>query len=158
MAVECVELLYGLGERVGRGVGGEDVRGEESETEAEVGRGEDGQRLDQDVGDGLLATKMGVELVAVLWRWSVKGRCRNKVVCAGAGAERAVEEERRHSQLEQGQVRVAVIGLVFALRHDVILENSRGLGVVAVQSVQDGINVLWPLGRVVEGDTHVVCD
>jgi hypothetical protein len=44
------------------------------------------------------------------------------------------------------------------LRHDVVLENSRGLGVVAVQSVQDGINVLWPLGRVVEGDTHVVCD
>lgn len=64
--------------------------------------------------------------------------------------------ERRHSQLEQSQVGVAVIGLVFALRHDVVLENSRGLGVVAVESVQDGINVLWPLGRVVEGDTHVV--
>ena len=64
--------------------------------------------------------------------------------------------QRRHSQLEQSQVGVAVIGLVFTLRHDVVLENSRGLGVVAVESVQDGINVLWPLGRVVEGDTHVV--
>jgi hypothetical protein len=65
-----------------------------------------------------------------------------------------VEKNRQHSQLEQGQVGVAVIGLVFALRHDVVLENSRRLGVVAVQSVQDGIDVLWPLGRVVEGDTH----
>jgi hypothetical protein len=64
LAVECVELLYGFGEGVGRGVRCEDVRGEEGEAEAEVGRGEDGQRLDQDVGDGLLATKVGVELVA----------------------------------------------------------------------------------------------
>lgn len=66
---------------------------------------------------------------------------------------------RRHSQLKQSQVGVAVVGLVFALRYDVVLENSRGLGVVAVESVQDGINVLWPLGRVVEGNTHFVyCD
>lgn len=57
--------MYGLGERVGGWVGGENVRREESKTEAEVRRGEDGERLDEDVGDGLIATKVGVELVAV---------------------------------------------------------------------------------------------
>lgn len=74
------------------------------------------------------------------------------------GIQRRENRERRHSQLEQGQVGVAVVGLVFALRHNVVLENCRGLGVVAVESVQDGIDVLWPLGRVVERNTHVVCD
>jgi len=64
LAVQGVELLYGFGERVGRGVGGEDVRGQESQAQAEVGRGEDGERLDQDVGDGLFAAEVGVELVA----------------------------------------------------------------------------------------------
>lgn len=72
--------------------------------------------------------------------------------------QQRAKRKRRHSQLEQGQVGVAVVGLVFALRHNVVLENCRGLGVVAVESVQDGINVLWPLGRVVERNTHVVCD
>jgi hypothetical protein len=46
LAVEGVELLYGFGEGVGGGVGGEDVRGEESQAQAEVGGGEDGQRFD----------------------------------------------------------------------------------------------------------------
>lgn len=64
LAVQGAELLYGLGKRVGGGVWGEDVRREESEAQAEVGRGEDGQRLDQDVGDGLIAAEVGVELVA----------------------------------------------------------------------------------------------
>lgn len=62
--MQGVELLYGFGEGVGRGVGAEDVRREESETQAEVGGGEDGERFDQDVGDGLFAAEVGVELVA----------------------------------------------------------------------------------------------
>lgn len=74
----------------------------------------------------------------------------------GKTSERRRGEARVHSQLEQGQVGVAVVGLVFALRRDVVLENCRRLGVVAVESVQDGVNVLWPLGRVVERNTH--CD
>lgn len=64
LAVQGVELLYGFGERVGRGVGRQNVRGEESQAQAEVGGGEDGKRLDQDVGDGLFAAEVGVELVA----------------------------------------------------------------------------------------------
>ena len=62
--MQGVELLYGFGERVGRGVGRQNVRGEESQAQAEVGGGEDGKRLDQDVGDGLFAAEVGVELVA----------------------------------------------------------------------------------------------
>lgn len=38
------------------------------EAEAEVGAGEDGESLDEDVGDGLLFRKLGVELVAVAGR------------------------------------------------------------------------------------------
>lgn len=40
------------------------MRREERQAEREVGAGEDGQGLDEDVGDGLVAGQMGVELVA----------------------------------------------------------------------------------------------
>lgn len=65
LAVQGVELLDCFGERVGGRVRCEDVGREQGEAQAEVGRGEDGQRLDQDVGDGLIASEVGVELVAV---------------------------------------------------------------------------------------------
>lgn len=76
--------MYGLGKRVGGWVGGENVRREESEAEAEVGRGEDGERLDQDVGDGLIATKVGVELVAVCSEKSALRLSKEKNVCVFA--------------------------------------------------------------------------
>lgn len=76
--------MYGLGERVGGWVGGENVRREESEAEAEVRRGEDGKRLDEDVGDGLIATKVGVELVAGCSGESVLSSCKKRNVCAFA--------------------------------------------------------------------------
>jgi hypothetical protein len=40
------------------------VWGKERETKGEVGAREDGESLDENVGDGLIAGKMGVELVA----------------------------------------------------------------------------------------------
>lgn len=40
------------------------MRREQGEAEGEVWAGEDGQGLDEDVGDGLVAGEMGVELVA----------------------------------------------------------------------------------------------
>ena len=54
--------------------------GEERQTQGEVGAGEDGEGLDEDVGDGLVAGEVGVELVAVAL-WSVmagkrSGACR----------------------------------------------------------------------------------
>lgn len=60
------ELLDGFGQRVegGRG-GGEGVRGEEVQAETEIRRGKDGEGLDEDVGAGLLARQVRVELVAV---------------------------------------------------------------------------------------------
>jgi hypothetical protein len=44
------------------------VWGEERQTQGEVGAGEDGEGLDEDVGDGLVTGKVGVELVAVALR------------------------------------------------------------------------------------------
>lgn len=42
------------------------MAGEEGEAKGEVGGGEDGKSLDEDVGDGLVTGKVGVELVAIL--------------------------------------------------------------------------------------------
>ena len=46
--------------------GGQDVGWEEGETEAEVGRGEDGEGFDEDVGGGFVSGEVGVELVSVV--------------------------------------------------------------------------------------------
>ena len=43
---------------------------EERQAEGEVGAREDGEGLDEDVGDGLVAGEVGVELVAAV-SWSV---------------------------------------------------------------------------------------
>lgn len=37
------------------------------ECEGEVGRGENGKGLDEDVGDGLVFGEMGIELVPLYW-------------------------------------------------------------------------------------------
>jgi hypothetical protein len=44
--------------------------GQQRQAEGEVGAGEDGEGLDEDVGDGLVAGEVRVELVAV-GMWSV---------------------------------------------------------------------------------------
>lgn len=71
--LQLVELLHGLGE--GRVAGGGVVRrgregrqrvhGQQREAEGEVRAGEDGEGLDEDVGDGLVAREVRVELVAM---------------------------------------------------------------------------------------------
>jgi len=60
-----------------------------------------------------------------------------------------------YSQFEEGEVGIAVVCLVGALLGDVFLEYRRRLRVVAVESVQDGVDVLRPVGRVVECNAHV---
>ena len=55
----------GGGARGGGGGRGEDVRGEEVQAEGEVGGGEDGEGFDEDVGYGLVAGEVWVELVSV---------------------------------------------------------------------------------------------
>ena len=43
---------------------------------------------------------------------------------------------------------------IFALLRDILFEYLRAFRIVAVQSIQDGINVRRPLSSEVEGDTH----
>lgn len=57
-------------------------------------------------------------------------------------------------QLQQGQVRVAVVRLVLALGHDIVLERARRLGVVSVQAIENDLDVLWPFRRKVECGAH----
>jgi hypothetical protein len=68
----------------------------------------------------------------------------------------SAQEEGYYLQLEEGQVRVAVVCLVLALLHHVVLEDSRCLGVVAVEAIEDQVDVLGPLRREVERDAHDV--
>lgn len=57
-------------------------------------------------------------------------------------------------QLKKRKVGVAIVGLLVALVLDVLLEDGGGLWVVSVESVEDGLDVLWALWRIVEWDTH----
>jgi hypothetical protein len=57
-------------------------------------------------------------------------------------------------QLQQGEVGVAVVRLVLALLHNIVLEDARGLGVVTVEAIEDLLYVVWPLGRKVVGCSH----
>lgn len=49
----------------GMGGRGQNVGGEEVETEGEVGGGDDGEGFDEDVGGGLVDEEVRVELVSV---------------------------------------------------------------------------------------------
>lgn len=57
-------------------------------------------------------------------------------------------------QLKKRKVGVAIVGLLLALVLDVLLEDGGGLWVVSVESVEDGLDVLWALWRIVEWNTH----
>lgn len=50
----------------GRVEGCKDVAGQERQAKGEVGAGEDGKGLDEDVGDGLVAGEVRVKLVAAM--------------------------------------------------------------------------------------------
>lgn len=79
VAIQDAELLNrfaegrvahrGVGVRGGEagGEGREDVRGHEGEGKGEVRGGEDGEGLDEDVGDGFVAGEVRVELVAAVY-------------------------------------------------------------------------------------------
>jgi hypothetical protein len=69
--------------------------------------------------------------------------------CNSSSKQRGV-----HVQLQQGQVRVAVVRLALALGHDIVLEGARRLGVVSVQAIEDDLDVLWPFRRKVECGAH----
>jgi hypothetical protein len=60
------------------------VAGKEREAEGEVGAGEDGEGLDEDVGDGLITRQVRVELVSEMPS-SAKGLV--SVTCIAAAAD-----------------------------------------------------------------------
>lgn len=76
--VQDVELLDGLGQRVGGRVGLKDVRREEGEAEAEVGGGEDSQGLNEDIRRRFIPGQRRVELVSVGTKRRMSARCRNR--------------------------------------------------------------------------------
>ncbi len=59
-----------------------------------------------------------------------------------------------HSQLQKRQIRITIIRPVLALLSDIVLEYGGGLRVVSVEAIEDGFDMLRPLGRVVEGYAH----
>lgn len=66
-----------------------------------------------------------------------------------------INVRRKHLQLQQGQVGIAIECPVLTLLHDIVLEYRGRLGVVSVEAVQDGINVGRPGLALVEGDDHL---
>ena len=61
-----------------------------------------------------------------------------------------------HSQLQQGQVSIAVKCPLFTLLSDIILEYCRCLRVVSVEAAEDGFDVSRPGLALVESDTHFI--
>lgn len=57
-------------------------------------------------------------------------------------------------QLQQGQICITVVGAILTLLRHVVLEHRRGFWIVSIEAIEDGINVLWPIWRMVKGDTH----
>ncbi len=59
-----------------------------------------------------------------------------------------------HSQLQKRQIRITIIRPVLALLGDIVLEYGGGLRVVSIEAIEDGFDMLRPLGRVVECYAH----
>lgn len=58
------------------------------------------------------------------------------------------------SQLQQRQVRIAIVGLIGALLGDVFLEDGSRLRVVPIKPIEDLVNVFRSVRRVIECDAH----
>ena len=57
-------------------------------------------------------------------------------------------------QLQQCQVGIAVIGPVFALLRNIVLEDGCCLGIVAIEAIENSVDVLGSVGCVVECYAH----
>lgn len=57
-------------------------------------------------------------------------------------------------QFQQRKIRIAIVRPFFTLLSDVVLKYGRRFRVISVETVEYGIDVLWPFGRSVEGDSH----
>jgi hypothetical protein len=63
----------------------------------------------------------------------------------------------KYLQLQQGEVGVAVVGLAFALLHDIVLEDARRFRVVPVEAVKDLLDMFRPLRREIKCRSHCGC-
>lgn len=70
----------------------------------------------------------------------------------------ARRKNERDSQLEESEVGVTVICPVLALLCHVVLKYGCGLWVVSIETIQDSVNVRWPVRRVIECYTHGFCE
>lgn len=59
-----------------------------------------------------------------------------------------------HPQLEKCQVSVAIISTVLALLCHIILKDSRCLGIVPIETVENNFDMFWPVWRRIKGDAH----
>ena len=66
-----------------------------------------------------------------------------------------LDEDEWNSQLKQCQVGIDVNRSILTLLCDVFLENSHRFGIITIKSVQNSINVLRPIRRVVVWNPHV---
>lgn len=57
-------------------------------------------------------------------------------------------------QFQQRQIRIAIIRAIFTLLRDIVLKHRRRLGVISIKTVEDGIDILRPIGRSVESYAH----
>lgn len=57
-------------------------------------------------------------------------------------------------QLEKRKVCVGVVCFLFALLDNIFLEDAGGLRVVSIEAIQNGIDVLGPVRRVIESNPH----
>lgn len=60
----------------------------------------------------------------------------------------------RNLQLQERQIGIAIIGLVFALLGDVVLKYGRCFWVVSIKPVEYCVDMRRPLGRKIECYTH----
>lgn len=59
-----------------------------------------------------------------------------------------------HSQFQESKVRIAVVCLLFTLLCNVLLKYCGCFWVVSIKAVQDRIDLLRPIRRVIERDSH----
>jgi len=69
----------------------------------------------------------------------------------------AAEQIVTHLQLQKSQVCVGIDGAVLALLGDIFLEDTGGLGVIAIEAVQYRIDMFGPVRSEVEGNAHLDC-
>lgn len=71
-------------------------------------------------------------------------------------ADKHIEHRGKNIQLQKSQVRIAVKRALLALLRNIVLEYCRGLGVISVETAEDGIDMSRTGLALVESDNHFV--